>query len=369
MKRILLFVMAIFMAAATGASAKGGITLKERLSQPNQDTIIVKMANGAKMVLHLQNIEQLQAFQNYSLDSLMRELNTYVARVNEMENSNEQSKEMTVTFNSQASQDGKAEQVTITVQEQDQQTGGNVTRETHEVRINKSFKIKVDVEEDGENTRVNVDVPSKEEREKVKEEEEYKSTRFGFDIDLGFNTFTDLDETPDLKAWGSRYVSLNWRLRSQIGGQKSPFYLLSGLEFAFNNYMFEDNIVVQDIDNNTFFIEVDEDFEKTKLTHSSVNLPLIALLEFKRENGKDGFTIGAGPFVGYRLGSHSKLKYDGDKEKDRDSFNLSDVQYGLEGVLGYGGLTLFGKYNMNDLFKDGRGPQTSVASFGLRLFL
>ncbi len=364
--------MAIVMAAATGVSAKGGSTLQQRLGSPDQDTIVVKMANGAKMILHLQNIQQLQAFQNYSLDSLMRELNKYVERVDNMENSNQESKEMTVTFNKAKAEDGKEEQVTITVQEEDPQTGG-VTKETHEVVINKSFKIKVDVEEDGENTRVNVDMPSKQERDSirhVKEIEDYKSTRWGFDIDLGFNTFTDIDNTPDLKAWGSRYVSLNWRLRSQIGGRTSPFYLLSGLEFAFNNYMFEDDIIVRDVDGVTVFEEAEElSFEKSKLTHSSVNVPLMALLEFKRENGKDGFTIGAGPFVGYRLGSHSKIKLNGDKEKDRDSFNLSDMQYGAEGVIGYGGVTLFGKYNMNDLFKDNRGPETSVVSFGLRLFL
>lgn len=364
--------MAIFMAAATGASAKGDITLKDWLHAAEQDTIVVKMANGATMILHLENIQQLQAFQNYSLDSMMRELSKYVERVDQMESSNQESKEMTVTFNKSEAQDGKSEQVTITVQEQDPKTG-KVRQETHEIVLNKHFKIRVDVEEDGDNTKVKVDVPGKAERDSirhVKAEENYKSTRFGFDMDLGFNTFTDIDNTPDLKAWGSRYVSLNWRLTSQIGGRKSPFYLLSGLEFAFNNYMFEDDIEVQDVSGVTIFTENPEvNYEKSKLTHSSVNLPLMALLQFKRENGKDGFTIGAGPFVGYRLGSHSKLKLNGDKEKDRDSFNLSDMQYGAEGVLGYGGLTLFGKYNMNSLFKDNRGPETSVVSFGLRLFL
>ncbi|WP_299757087.1 outer membrane beta-barrel protein [uncultured Pontibacter sp.] len=373
MKRIILLVMAICMAAATGVSAKGGSTLKERLQTSNQDTIVVKMANGAKMILHLENIQQLQAFQNYSLDSLMRELTKYVERVDQMESSNKESKEMTVTFNKQEAQAGQTEQVTITVQEQDSIKGQGTNKETHEVRINKSIVIKVDVEEDNGNTKVNVDMPSKQERDstrEAKEAESYKATRFGFDMDLGFNTFTDIDNTPDLKAWGSRYVSLNWRLTSQIGGRKSPVYLLSGLEFAFNNYMFEDDVLVQDIDGVTVFsIDPEVNYEKSKLTHSSVNLPLMLMLQSKRDNGKDGFTIAAGPFIGYRLGSHSKLKFNGDKEKDRDSFNLSDIQYGAEGVIGYGSLKLFGKYNMNDLFKDNRGPETSVVSFGLRLFL
>ncbi|PTX20227.1 outer membrane protein with beta-barrel domain [Pontibacter mucosus] len=376
MKRILLLVMAICMAAATGVSAKGGTTLKDRLNSAEQDTIVVKMANGATMILHLENIQQLQAFQNYSLDSLMRELTKYVERVEQMENSNQESREMTVTFNKSEQQGGQGEQVTITVQEQDPKTG-KTHKETHEVVVNKHFKIKVDVEENDGNTRVNVDVPSRHERDSLRKEhkmETYKATRTGFDVDLGFNTFTEQgSDVADLRPWGSRYVSLNFRLKSQIGGQKSPFHLVSGLEFAFNNYMFEDDIVLQEIDRTTFFaLDPERSYEKSKLTHSSVNLPLMATLEFKRNNGKEGLKIGAGPFVGYRLGAHTKLKYkeDGKTEKDktRDSFNLSDFQYGVEGVLGYGGVDLFAKYNMNDLFKDNRGPQTNVISFGIRLF-
>ncbi|MDX5423288.1 MAG: PorT family protein, partial [Hymenobacteraceae bacterium] len=221
-------------------------------------------------------------------------------------------------------------------------------------------------------------VPSKEERDSIRtvhKEKHYKSTRFNFDVDLGLNNFVDEEGgayVPDLKPLGSRYVSLNLHLNSQIGGRKSPFYLVSGLEFAFNNYMFDDNAIVEEVNDITQFRRVsDISFEKTKLTHSSVNVPLMPMLKFKRDNGKDGFKIGAGAFAGYRLGSHTKVKYsqEGKTEKDktRDNFNLSEFQYGLEGVVGYGGLDLFVKYNMNDLFKDNRGPQINVISFGVRL--
>lgn len=366
--------MAIFMATATGVFAKSGPTAGQRLGS-EQDTIIIKMANGAKMILQLQNIQQLKAFQNYSLDSLMRELNMYVERVDQMENSNPGSNDMTVTFNTSKTEDGKGDQITVTVQENDPQTG-EVKKERHEIRINKNFKIDVEIEEDGDNTKVNVDLPTRDERDSTRvahKEEHHKATQFGFDIDLGLNAFTgDANNAVDLKPGGSRYVSLNWRMKSQVGGRRSPFHIVTGLEFAFNNYMFDDNVIVQDEGNITVFREVsDINFEKSKLTHSSINLPLMAALEFDRENGKDGFTLGAGPFVGYRLGSHTKQKYEMDgrtqKDKTRDSFNLSDFQYGVEGVVGYGGLNLFAKYNMNDLFKENRGLQANVVSFGFRL--
>ena len=374
MKRVLL-IMAIFMATVTGVSAKGGLTVKERLTS-EQDTIVVKMANGAKLILQLQNIEQLKAFQNYSLDSLMRELNKYVEQVDQMENTTDGNKDMTVTFNTEKAADGKSEQITVTVQEQDGKTG-EVKKERHEIRINKSFKIDVEVEEDNGNTKVNVNVPDKAQRDSTRaayKEHHYKASKFNFDVDLGYNSFLNTEDTqvPDLKTLGSRYVSLNLHLNNQIGGRKSPFYIVSGFEFAFNNFMFDDNIIVTDVNKVTTFTELtDRNFEKSKLTYSSVNIPIMPMLKFKRENGKDGFVVGAGGFAGYRLGSHTKLKYQEEgrteKDKTRDNFNLSDFHYGLEGIIGYGSLNLFVKYNMNDLFKDNRGPQANVISFGLRL--
>lgn len=373
MKRIVLLVMAIFMAAATGVSAKGGLTVADRAG--TQDTIVIKMANGAKMILQLQNMKQLEAFQNYSLDSLMRELNKYVKQAEQLEGAagkDGNPKQMTVTFDTKDGNANTTEKVTVTMQETDAK--GNVKRERHEIRINKDFKIDVNIEEDGDNTKVDINTQDKD-TVKYKHVENYKATRYNFDIDLGLNNFIDNENTqfvPDLKPMGSRYISLNSHLISQIGGKKSPFYIVSGLEFAFNNYMFDKNVIIQDIDDETVFTKIEDiSYEKSKLATSSVNIPLMPMLKFKRANGKDGFHIGAGGFAGYRLGSHSKLKYEREgnttKDKDRGSFNLSDFQYGATGVIGYNNLTLFVKYNMNDMFKENRGPQVNVISFGLRL--
>ncbi|MBJ6120036.1 PorT family protein [Pontibacter sp. BT310] len=372
MKRILL-VMAICMAAATGVSAKGGLTVAKRAG--NQDTIVVKMANGAKMILQLKNMKQLEAFQNYSLDSLMRELNNYVKQVDKMEGATEKDgnpKQMTVTFNTKEGDTDEAEEVNVTIQETDAK--GKVTKEHHQIKVGRNIKIDVEIEEDGDTTKVNIgdqDGDSDDDNHI----EIYKATRFNFDIDLGLNTFIDKENAsfvPDLKPMGSRYVSLNSHMISQIGGQKSPFYLVSGVEFAFNNYMFDKNVIIQDNDDVTEFTKVaDINYEKSKLATSSINIPLMPMLKFKRANGKDGFHIGAGGFAGYRLGSHSKVKYEQEgnstKDKDHGSFNLSDFQYGATGVIGYNNFSLFVKYNMNDLFKEERGPQVNVISFGFRL--
>ncbi|MCC9167051.1 outer membrane beta-barrel protein [Pontibacter harenae] len=192
-------------------------------------------------------------------------------------------------------------------------------------------------------------------------------------IDLGLNTFVDGNQMPDLKPMGSRYVSLNWHHTTQVGSN-SPLFIVSGLEFAFNNYMFDKNYVIEDVNDVTQFSRAENlNIQKSKLTHSSVNLPLMFMLRTDKDGCDNGFRIGAGGFVGYRLGAHSKLKYNQDsqreKDKTRSNYNLSDFQYGVTGVVGYKGLDLFAKYNMNELFKDDRGPEANVISFGLRLNL
>ena len=250
MKKVALLIMAIFMAAATGVSAKGSPTISERFG--SQDTIIVKMANGAKMILHLQSMEQLKAFEHYSLDSLMRELNKYVSESSS--GSGEQQITVSMDAKSDTSKAG-TEEITVTVQEVDED--GEVTRESHKIRIGKNIKIDVDIEEDNGNTTVDVNTGSDDDEEHV---EEYKSTHFNFDVDLGLNTFVNQSETinselaeftPDLKPFGSRYVGLNMHLISQIGGEKSPLYLVSGFEFAFNNFMFDKNYMIEDAESVT----------------------------------------------------------------------------------------------------------------------
>jgi hypothetical protein len=151
-----------------------------------------------------------------------------------------------------------------------------------------------------------------------------------------------------------------------------------GPEFAFNNYMLEGNN--KWINQNGLTSVVPEtngrQYQKTKLATSTFTVPLMVQFKFREKDAhtghsRAGFTIGAGGFVGYRLGSWTKLKYfeEGNTYKDKNygSYNLTDWQYGLQGVIGYRSLQFFAKYNLNELFREGQGPQAQTVSFGLRL--
>jgi hypothetical protein len=83
----------------------------------------------------------------------------------------------------------------------------------------------------------------------------------------------------------------------------------------------------------------------------------------------NGFRIGLGPYVGYRIDSYSKHVYysNGDKEKDQDrsSYYLNNFRYGARFQIGYRGTDLFVNYDMNDLYVENRGPKLNALSFGV----
>jgi hypothetical protein len=129
--------------------------------------------------------------------------------------------------------------------------------------------------------------------------------------------------------------------------------------------------IADENDVTVFYNEPTLALKKSKLTASSINLPVVLELNFRDRNGKESFKIGGGGFIGYRLGSHTKIKYQNEgntyKDKERGNYNLEDMQYGVNFVIGYKWINLFAKYNMNDLFKENRGPKMNVVSFGFRI--
>ena len=127
------------------------------------------------------------------------------------------------------------------------------------------------------------------------------------------------------------------------------------------------------------------DGQKSKLTASYINAYFVPMIDFSRnkrkvkslESGsikienykKQGFKIGIGVYGGYRLASHSKIKYelDGDTEKDKEhsSFYLQNWRYGVRARMGIKGLDVFFNYDLNELFSEGRGPELNAFSFGI----
>lgn len=379
MKRFILFT-AFFWAAATLLSFAGVPTLRPA-DLSSKDTIQIKLADGASLTLTVKNTGQLQAFRQYSLDSLMVLLEKYVQQAEAMSKANTSgAAEFSMTF--YPAKDMKnphaPEQVKIRIAASD--TRG--TRQNWNGKAGDVVKVEVDYEESSNagrekhSVRVHINEDADSLKRIKQERKASRRYRLNSNLDFGFNTFVNAPETNgslyDLKPTGSRYVSLNQYIITRLGGQKSPLHLRTGLELAFNNYMLSKNHRLADEDDVTvFYIEPELALEKSKLTASSVNIPLVIELNFKDQDGKESFHIGGGGFIGYRLGSHTKIKYQREgntyKDKERGNYNLEDMQYGINFLIGYKWINLFAKYNLNDLFKANRGPGINVVSFGFRI--
>jgi hypothetical protein len=348
------------------------------------DTIIVKLPNQATMTLFVKNKAQLREIRNYKLDSLIVLLDGYITQA-EAAGKNSKSDQVTMEFYPAKDQPGKnvPEQIRVTVRSQDGKTSTKTMSRT-DVVMGRVFGVTVYDKADGkDDDHVSVRISStpdsvKQAQRKAKQEERAnRAVHTSFDIDLGLNTLVNKsvaagENELDLRPIGSRYLSLNYHYDIRVGQKGSPFHLITGPEVAFNNFMLDKNYRFSDDNGVTSVVADTRSLEKSKLTMTTINLPLMAALQFKgKNNHHDGFRIGAGGFAGYRLGSHTKLKYEEEgrtrKDKDRGGYNLSDFQYGLQGTIGIRGLDLFVKYNLNDTFKENRGPQAQALSFGITL--
>ncbi|TGE04828.1 porin family protein [Hymenobacter fodinae] len=347
------------------------------------DTIIVKLPNQATMTLFVKNKAQLREMRNYKLDSLLVLLDGYITQA-EAAGKNSKSDQVTMEFYPAKDQPGKKvpEQIRITVRSEDGKTSSKTMTRT-DVVMGRVFGVTVYDKQDGkDDDHVSVRISStpdsvKQAQRKAKQEERAnRAVHTNFNVDLGLNTLVNKSTAPgenelDLRPIGSRYLSLNYNYDIRVGKKGSPFHLITGPELSFNNFMLDKNYRFADDNDITRVVADTRSLEKSKLTMTTLNLPLMASLRFRGKNDRDGFHIGAGGFAGYRLGSHTKLKYEEEgrtrKDKDRGSYNLSDFQYGLQGTIGIRGLDLFVKYNLNDTFKNNRGPQAQTLSFGISL--
>jgi len=199
----------------------------------------------------------------------------------------------------------------------------------------------------------------------------------GFEIGVNglLNTKNELDmpagyENMELNYRKSTGVNVNL-LEQNFNLCCQHFGLVTGLGFSWNNYRFDDNVVLS-VTNDNLKAEKDatKDYEKSKLVVSYLTVPM--MLEYQT-NGKskvNSFHIGGGVVGGLRIGSHTKVVYsDGGRQKDkeRDDFNLAPFKVDAIAKIGWGKINLYGTYALTELFRENKGPQMYPFSIGICL--
>jgi Skp family chaperone for outer membrane proteins len=202
-----------------------------------------------------------------------------------------------------------------------------------------------------------------------------------FNFDLGTNNYLQDGKFPgsedlhSVRPWGSWYLGFSSVQSTRVA---KKLFLQWSLGMNWYNFKFEnDDVRIIKTDDGVIFEHDDRDanFIKSKLTASYINAALIPMLDFG-DNGRkhrfwedsNSFRIGVGPYVGYRVGSHTKQVYnDGgrEKDKDRDSLHLNNFRYGARLQLGYRSTDLFFNYDVSELFVNDKGPKLNAFSFGV----
>jgi len=195
-------------------------------------------------------------------------------------------------------------------------------------------------------------------------------------VEMGVNSFANVNYkgyTPDyfmdLNQNKSFEVGINV-LRYSIGLQKDKrnVGLVTGLGLTFNDYRFSNPYTIEIVDGKVRSKLIEgTGLSKTKLSTSYLTVPLMLEFQIPVSGNNKKLYFSGGVIGGLKVGSHTKVKIDGSKSKDRGDFNINPFRYGATARFGYKGINLFGTYYFSTFFKDSRGPEMYPFTIGIGL--
>jgi hypothetical protein len=194
-------------------------------------------------------------------------------------------------------------------------------------------------------------------------------------FEMGINSFSNVNYTGftpnfmDLNQNKSFEVGINF-LQYSFGLQqeKKNIGLVTGLGFTFNDYrlsnpwtLVNDGGVIKPVALNQ------SGLSKSKLSVTYLSIPLMLEFQIPVNGNHKRIYLSAGAIGGIKLGSHTKIKRDGDKSKSRDDFNISPFRCGATTRIGYRGINIFGTYYFTTFYKNNRGPELFPFTIGIAL--
>lgn len=209
----------------------------------------------------------------------------------------------------------------------------------------------------------------------------YSRTSTHLVVALGFNNALTEDQSindSDFKVGGSRFFELGVAWRTRVFERSNFVRLRYGFSFQFNGLKPTDNRYFVENDEQTELVEYEVNLDKSKFRMDNLVFPVhfefgpSKKVETPRSvwfSTHNKLKIGLGGYAGVNLGERQKLKYeiDGEKEKLKlkGDYNTNDFIYGLSGYVGFGGTSLYVKYDLNPIFKD-PNPELHNISVGIR---
>ena len=200
-------------------------------------------------------------------------------------------------------------------------------------------------------------------------------------VAFGFNNALLEDQSindSDFKVGGSRFFELGLAWRTRVFDHSNFLRLRYGFSFQFNGLKPTDNRFFVEDDNLTTLEVYPIDLDKSKFRMDNLVFPVhfefgpSKKIESPRSvwfSTHNQLKIGLGGYAGINIGERQKLKFEVDdekvKEKLKGDYNTNEFIYGLSGYIGWGGTSLYVKYDLNPIFQD-PNPELHNISVGLR---
>lgn len=194
------------------------------------------------------------------------------------------------------------------------------------------------------------------------------------------NAITDGEslQDSDFKVGGSRFAELGWAWKTRVFDNTNWLRIKYGVSFQFNGLKPTDNRFFVDAGEQTELQTYPLKLDKSKFRMDNLVVPFhfefgpskkIEHDDYFRYNTKNQLTVGLGGYAGINLSTRQKLKFEEDGEdqklKLKANYNTNQFVYGLSGYIGWQGVALYAKYDLNTIFKNNPVDQHNV-SLGLR---
>lgn len=157
--------------------------------------------------------------------------------------------------------------------------------------------------------------------------------------------------------------------------KKSNFSFAAGIGIGTAN-VYLDNQQVQLTDTGTLgsrvrFVNETTDYKKYKITTAYIEAPFELRYFGNKENRNKGFKAAIGLRAGLLVGGKAKSSRTVDGTKVVEKINtrryMEKWRFSATARIGWGNFSIFGSYNLNNLYKDGSGPELTPYSVGICL--
>ncbi|WJJ96623.1 hypothetical protein [Algibacter luteus] len=186
-----------------------------------------------------------------------------------------------------------------------------------------------------------------------------------------------LDDSP-YKFGGSRFFEIGWAWKTRVFKNSNFLRLKYGYSLQINGLKPTDNQYFVQNEGETYLEEFPEKLKKSKLSITNLVFPVhfefgpskrIDKDTYFRYSTKNQFKIGIGGYAGFNIGTRQKLKYELDgeriKDKQKRSFNTTNLVYGLSSYIAFDDVALYVKYDLSPIFKNQTIDQNNI-SLGIR---